>query len=300
MCPYATCRSWFFVEGANRQALSQAASSGADVLVQELEDFTPPEQRPTAHALAADTFAAWRAAGAIAGVRINPLGQGGRADLAGVMPARPDFVALPKVAGPDDIAMLARAVATAEADLGVAPGQTRLVPNIETAAALVQAGAIARASPRVAALMLASEDMAADLGAERLPDCAELAYVRQRFLVECRAVGVPAVDCPYTWSDVQGLRADALWARRMGYGAKSVVARDHAAVVNGVFTPDVAAIAHARRLIAAFEAARARGEARAMLDGALIEMPAVTAARRLLARAKALGEKAVSPSRENR
>lgn len=61
-----------------------------------------------------------------------------------------------------------------------------LVPNIETAAGLLNAFAIARASKRVIAMLVASEDMVADLGTNRSRGGEELAYVRQRFLVECR------------------------------------------------------------------------------------------------------------------
>ena len=59
--------------------------------------------------------------------------------------------------------------------------------------------------------------MAASLGAVRSRRGGELAYVRSRFLVECRAAGVEAIDCPYTFSDVEGAAADARYARRLGY-----------------------------------------------------------------------------------
>ena len=44
--PAQLCRSWLFLEGANEAVLHRAAASGADVLIQELEDFTPPALRP--------------------------------------------------------------------------------------------------------------------------------------------------------------------------------------------------------------------------------------------------------------
>ena len=67
-----------------------AARSGADVIILELEDFTPPELRAKARALSGKAFASWRAAGAVAAVRINPLETCGREDLAGL--ARADLV----------------------------------------------------------------------------------------------------------------------------------------------------------------------------------------------------------------
>src|SRR5579871_6852747 len=288
--PAKLCRSWLFLEGANEAVLRAAPASGADVLIQELEDFTPPNLRPAARALAPELYAAWRAAGRMVGVRVNPLDQDGMDDLAAVMRGRPDIVGLPKVAEPAHVARLDEAVTRFERDYGIAEGTTALLPNIEFARGLVQLQAIAASSKRTVACLLAAEDLAADLGAERAPDSLELAYCRQRFIVECIAAGVVAVDCPYTWSDAEGVERDTRWARRLGFTAKSMVAPAHAAVVNTVLTPGDADMARAERIVAAFEAARARGASRAELDGSLIEVPTFTNAKRLLARGQALRE----------
>src|SRR5579864_1763496 len=111
-------------------------------------------------------------------------------DLAAVMLGAPDIVALPKVAEPHHVAELDTAVTRFECDYGLAPGSTALLPNIEFARGLVQTVAIAKASQRTVACLLAAEDLAADLGAERGQDSVELAYCRQRFIVECTAAGV--------------------------------------------------------------------------------------------------------------
>lgn len=184
--PATLCRSWLFLEGANEAVLQRAATSGADVLIHELEDFTPPALRPKARTLAGDLYASWREAGRVVAVRVNPLDQDGMDDLAAVMRGRPDIVALPKVAEPRHVAQLDAAVTRFERDYGIAEGSTALLPNIEFARGLVQLGAIAAVSKRISACLLASEDLAADLGAEREPDGVELAYCRQRFIVECR------------------------------------------------------------------------------------------------------------------
>jgi citrate lyase subunit beta/citryl-CoA lyase len=286
--PASLCRSWLFLEGANEAVLRAAPATGADVLIQELEDFTPPHLRTEARALACELYPAWREAGVIVAVRVNPLDGDGMDDLAAVMRGRPDIVALPKVAESCHIVHLDQAVTRFERDYGIPEGSTALLPNIEFARGLVQTGAIAGASKRVSACLLASEDLAADLGAERAPDGAELSYCRQRFLVECVAAGVVAVDCPYTWSDIEGVKRDTRWARRLGYVARSLVDPAHAAVINGLLTPDDAEVRRAEKIVATFEAARARGEARVELDGSLVEMPTYSNAKRLLARASAL------------
>jgi citrate lyase subunit beta/citryl-CoA lyase len=262
-------RSWLLVPGADPAAHQAAAGSGADVVILELEDFTPPELRPQARALSAEALDRWRSAGAVAAVRINPLDSGGREDLAGVLAARPDLILMSKVESAEQVKAL-------EAATG---GAVDLVPNVETAAGLVNTVSIGKASKRVVALLLASEDMVAALGTVRTRGGAELAYARARFLVECRAAGVEAIDCPYTFSDVKGAAADARYAKSLGYRMKTVVDPRHARAVNKVLTPDVKG---ARRIVAAFDKARAKGKERASVDGALIEVPVYAAAKRLL------------------
>ena len=262
-----TRRTWLFVPGADSAAHEAAARSGADVIVLELEDFTPPELRPKARALSSKAFEMWRKAGAVAAVRINPLETCGREDLAGL--AKADIVMMSKVASPEQIVSLEKATGNS----------VELVPNVESAAGLLNAARIAKASPRVTAMLVASEDMVADLGTERSRGGEELAYVRARFLVECRAAGVEAIDCPYTFSDVKGAVADARYARRLGYRMKSLVDPSHAKGINKIFTPD---LGRARKIVHAFEKARSLGKDRAMVGGALIEVPIYAAARRLV------------------
>ncbi len=265
-------RSWLFVPGADESAHEAAARSGADVVILELEDFTPPELRPRARALSEQALERWRGAGAVAGVRINPLESGGREDLAGVIAARPDLILMSKVETPEQVKALEAATGSA----------VDLVPNIETAAGLVNTYAIGKASKRVVAMLVASEDMVANLGTVRTRGGAELAYVRARFLLECRAAGVEAIDCPYTFSDLKGLMADARHAKSLGYRMKSLVVPAHAKALNAVFSASRAELAKARRIVAAFEKARAKGKERAKVDGALIEVPIYAAAKRLL------------------
>src|SRR3954452_24541177 len=98
--PAQFCRSWLFLEGANEAALQRGTTSGADVLIQELEDFTPAPLRPAARALAPELYHAWREAGAVIAVRINPLEQDGMDDLAAVMPGSLAVAGPPKAPHP--------------------------------------------------------------------------------------------------------------------------------------------------------------------------------------------------------
>jgi citrate lyase subunit beta/citryl-CoA lyase len=281
-------RSWLFCAGADAGAQNAALEARPDVLVPDLEDFTPPPLRPRAREMILALLEKCRRRGIVAGVRVNPLATEGRNDLAVVMQAKPAVVFLPKTAAPEQVVELERSIADHERRLLIPAGSTEIVPNVETAAGLVATATIARASKRVSACLVAAEDMAADLGAERGPDGLELAYARQRFLVECVAAGVVPIDAPYTFSDLEGARIDTLYARRLGYPAKSAVVPAHVAVINAALTPDDAAVDRARRIVAAFDAARTDGRDRAEVDGNLIEVPSYLNAKRLIARHEAL------------
>lgn len=273
--PLKAMRTWLFVAGADPAAHVAAQRSGADVLIQELEDFTPPALRPKARGMAVDLYDAWRMAGKVAAVRVNPLETCGREDLEKVLRGRPDIVLMSKVSTPEQV----QALASLTQDIP-------LVPNIETAAGLIRTFEILKASPKTIAALVASEDMVADLGTSRSKGGDELSYVRRRFLVECRAAGVEAIDAPYTFSDAGGAVRDAKWARSLGYRMKSLVLPGHAAALNKVFSVSAAERRKAEKIIKAFEAARAKGSNRVKVDGKLIEVPMYAAAKRLLENGK--------------
>src|SRR5438034_901984 len=126
-------------ENPRQAAHRVAARSGADVIVLELEDFTPPELRPKARSLSPRTLELWRKAGAIPAVRINPLQSGGLEDLMGVLAARPQIIMMAKVALPEQVQALEQATG----------GAVELVPNVESAEGLLRAYQIAKAINRV-------------------------------------------------------------------------------------------------------------------------------------------------------
>lgn len=276
--PASLRRSWVFVSGVRSDDARALFDSAADALILDLEDSTPPHLRPRAREGLADFVRGCVQAGIVACVRINPLQADGMEDLRAVLPAAPDAILLPKTESAAQVTELAAHSAQA----GPA-GEIELVPNLETAAGLVRAHAIATAHPRVSACLLASEDLTTSLGAERGRDGVELQYARARFLVECRAAGVVPIDCPYTFSDVAGVEAETLHARRLGFTAKSAVDIHHAKAINSVLTPADEDVARARHIVSEFDRAHGRGE-RAQVDGNYLEVPIYLNAKRLLER----------------
>ncbi|MEO3713825.1 HpcH/HpaI aldolase/citrate lyase family protein [Roseateles flavus] len=286
-------RSWLFLAGADRQALLEGVHSGADVLVQELETFTPPARRPEARQLSGEVLNAWREAGILTSVRVNPLENGGMEDLEAVMRHRPDIIMMSFISTPMQVVALDQAVSHYEREYGIPTGSTELVPNIESTQGLINTMAIAKCSARISALLVATEDMVADMGARRTRAGHELDYVRSRFLVECAAVGMPSIDCPYSYSDNEGAELDMQRCRDLGFRSKAIVNAQFVPVVNRWLTPTAAELSLARRVIQAFDEARSRSGGKrvpaAVVDGFLAEIPDYLAAQRLIARAIQFG-----------
>lgn len=266
-------------------------ASGADVLIVDLEDFTPPERRPAARSAVAALISEWRERNVFTAVRVNALETEGLADLAAAMPGRPQVIAYPMTHSAAQMRALDAAITQWEQTLGIDAGATEILPVCETAAGVVDVRDIVAGSPRIRCALLGAEDLAADLCAERHPDAVELDHARRRFLLECRAAGIEPVDAPYTFSDVEGAQREARYARRLGYRSKSLVRPDHARPINLALTPDAAELSRAAGLVSAFEAARSRGEDRALVDGLWVEVPTYRNAVRTIERGRRLAKR---------
>jgi citrate lyase subunit beta/citryl-CoA lyase len=282
---------WLFCAGASQAAHEATVASGAQILIQDLEDFTPPALREQARAMVPGLFRSARDAGMMVCVRINLLNQEGLIDLAAVMPHRPDVIAYPKAERAVDMAALSEHIGRLEQQHGIPLGSTEILPVCETALGVVEVRALAAATPRVRAALLGTEDLATDLQAERGTDGVELDHARRRFLLECRAAKIEPVDAPYTYADEAGAVAEARYARRLGYQTKSLVNPVMVQAVQSALAPSAHDIALAQETVALFEAARARGEDRALVRDLWVEVPTYLNARRLLERAQALMSK---------
>src|SRR5262252_2146342 len=121
------------------------------------------------------------------------------------------------------------------------------------------------------------------LETERIEDDSQVAYARQKLCVSARAAHVLALDTPYfKLRDPDGLRANALAAKSIGFKGKFAIHPDQVAALNECFSPSPQEIAHAERVVAAFAEAEARGRGSTSLDGWVIDVPVVKRARALL------------------
>lgn len=269
----AHARSLLFVPGQRPERFAKALASPADALVLDLEDAVPPADKAAARQAIAAEWPRLAAQAKPVLVRINAAGTAAHADdLAWLATLRPW-----------PIVMLAKAE-SAEGLLGVLarlPGLA-LLPLIESAQGCARLAEIA-AVPGVLRLVLGHLDFLADTGMACGEDQRELDPLRFALAVQTRLNGLgPAVDgVTVSVQDEALLRADTERALRFGFGARLCIHPQQVAVVHQAMAPTPEQLEWARRVLAADAAA---GGAAVQLDGRMVDLPVVLAARRTLAR----------------
>ncbi|MBA2643121.1 MAG: citrate lyase subunit beta, partial [Actinobacteria bacterium] len=172
-----------------------------------------------------------------------------------------------------------------EAKAGIAEGKLRIVAAIESAAALLAAPAIAAAHPRMLALMFGAEDYALDLGlgAQREGEARDLLYARSAIVVAAAAARILSIDGVFpNLDDLEGLERDILQSRRLGFDAKSTFNPRQVELINRIFSPTPDELDYARKVVDAFDEARARGDGSVAVGGQLVDLPIVLRAQRIL------------------
>ena len=281
-------RSALYVPGSNARALEKARELPADVLLFDLEDAVAPDAKEAARATVAAALAGrdrYRPRELM--VRVNGLDTPwGHADLVAFAAAGADAILLPKVESAD-------AVRRARAVLGEAGARADLPIwcMMETPRGILRAEEIADA-PGVACLVMGTSDLTKDLHAlhtgERLPMLVALGTC----LLAARAAGIAILDGVHLdLADAEGFRAACRQGRELGFDGKTLIHPSQIGPANAAFGPDAAAVEQARRIVAAYAEARARGAGVAVLDGRLVELLHVREAERLLALAAAIEER---------
>jgi citrate lyase subunit beta / citryl-CoA lyase len=290
-------RSLLFVPADGGRKLDKALASGADAVIVDLEDSVPPEGKVAARASAVDFL---KSTIKLANrprliVRVNSFATGlTDGDLDAVVGAAPDAIMLPKAEGGASIVHADAKLAVREAIAGLPDGHVKIVAiATETAASLFVAGSYRGASARLEALTWGAEDLSAELGAETNRD-ADGAFLdpyrlaRTLCLAGAAAAQVPAIDTiAADFRNLERLKREAEEARRDGFTGKMAIHPAQVPVINEVFTPSTAAIASAQAVVDAFAANPGKGAV--AIAGVMYDRPHLERARRLLARAGAVG-----------
>lgn len=289
MRPMQLRRSWLFVGAADKNAILTSYDSGADVCIQEFEDFCVPELRREARLMMPDVLSDWRARKIVATVRINPLEDpDGLRDLDAAMRAGADAILLPKANTKEQIVLLQKHINEMEKQCGKTVSSTNIIPNIEQARGLMNATDILSSSTQIAGALVASEDMVVSLNAPRKKNSEILNHVRRVFHIACCSVGITSIDMPYTFTDDEGVRQQTMLAKDIGMLAKSTVNASHCKIINEILTPNERDVENAVEIVSAFEKGRGSGEGQVIHKGTKIEVPIYLNAKQIIERFEAL------------
>jgi len=271
-------RSVLYIPGSKPRALEKARTLAVDAIIFDLEDAVAVEEKLAARAVLVQTLREADYGGRARIVRINGFDTPwGRDDVAALAGVAVDAVLIPKVNRPADLQAVAEAVP-----------DVPLWAMMETAAGILGAAAIT-AHPRLSGMVMGTNDLARELGARFRPDRLALQAGLGLCLLAARAQGRIIIDGVYNaYLDDAGLAAECAQGRDMGFDGKTLIHPNQLAIANAAFAPSEAEIDLARRQIAAFDDATAKGLGVAVVDGQIVENLHIVTARQMLAKAAAI------------
>lgn len=279
-----------FVPGNNPGMMADAHIYGPDSIMLDLEDSVTIAEKDIARLLVYNALRSVDYGDTEMVVRINPLNTPyGRKDIEAVVKAGVHVIRMPKTETAAEVEEVEREIEKVEREIGCL-GRTRIMAAIESALGVVNAYAIATASPRMMGIALGAEDYCANLKTQRTPGGDELRLARETIVVAARAAGIDALDTVYSnLDDMETFRKEVELIHTLGFDGKSIINPRQIEIVNEVFAPTPRAIEKARAIIAAIREAERRGSGVVSVNGKMVDRPVVIRAQRTIDLAIASG-----------
>ncbi|MGE5620503.1 MAG: HpcH/HpaI aldolase/citrate lyase family protein [Sphingomonadaceae bacterium] len=283
-------RTLLFVPGNRERMMEKAKGVNSDALIFDLEDAVPPAEKPTARRMVRDAIDSGDYRRFKIFVRVNALTTNLLPDdLEAVVSPNLYGIVLPKVEYGEGVQKVHQMLLELESRLGLSAGHVKILPIIETVRGVLNVSQIAGSNDRLVGLSYGAEDFATDLGVERSREGTEGRYPMTMISLYARLTDVAAVDSVFSdVNDDEGLEENCRLAKQLGFRGKFVIHPKQIGLVNRVFTPSEQEIEYARQVVAAYDAAEARGEASVAVNGKMIDIPIAERARSLLALAEAI------------
>jgi len=287
-------RSWMFVPGHRQKMIDKALGLSADAIMLDIEDGVAPNEKDAARKNIAESLGREKALETPARyVRINAIGHPRMdADLQAVVRPGLEGLVCPKVDTVEEVRKVDALLNDQEPQNKLAQGSVKLLIAIESPTGLLNARAIAAASPRIVGIIFGAEDFGREIGLPtvREGEARDLIYARSSIVVAAAAAHVQAVDGVWVdLNDGQGLLGFAKQSRRLGFSGMSCIHPSQVEAINQTFSPTAEEIDYCQKVLRAFEEANARGDGSIAFGGQLIDRPIVERARRTVEMAKSLG-----------
>jgi citrate lyase beta subunit len=296
---------------ANREKMvNKAFSLDADVIMLDLEDSVPIDEKDGARKRAVATFREQDWTGKVRSCRINamdtPFAYRDIIDIVEEAGEYIDTIVVPKVNDPAEIKAIDYLLTQIELRMGL-QRQIGLEPSIETATGMLRAGEIAFSSPRVESLVFGVADYSASVTMlskgvsghgekEDFYPGHRFHFPLSRMVMAAKAAGLAAIDAPYgDYKDAEGLRRSCLMSAALGYDGKWVIHPEQIAIVNDVYSPSEEDFQRSVRILEAYEQARAAGVGSLALDGKMVDAASVRVAKVIYAQWETINRRTAKP-----
>jgi len=278
-------RSLMFVPGHNERLLNSASRSDADVLLLDIEDSVQPVENKQ---VARDKIKQWVESGKFKNhlvfPRINDRESGQL--LRDVYQLSIDGVTgfmYPKAKHGDDIYFIDKLLETIEYEKNIPIGTFKLIPLIETTAAVLNAQEICKASSRVVAIAFGCEDFVTDL--QGIHDDEHISIFSPRALIAmaARATGVIPIDTVHIKvHDLEDLEVNLKLAKKLGFEGMLVLNPKELKLVHDYFSPTAQEVEDAQEMLILYKESQAQGKGVAVKNGKFIGPPMVGLANSVL------------------
>lgn len=267
-------RSRLYLPGNNPKFFINAGLYQSDGIIFDLEDSVAPEKKEEARVLVRNGIIAGDYNNAEIMVRINQLPLG-LTDLEYVIPYGVDTILIPKCESAENIQSIEEKIKEIRKNNKI-DKPVYLMPIIESALGVIKSFEIASASENVVALTIGLEDYTADLGVERTRDGKESEFARNMLVNAAKAAGIQAIDSVVSdVEDMEALYETARAAKKMGFNGMGCIHPRQIEVIHRAFAPTETEIEKAKKIILAFNKAKAEGKSVVALNSKMIDPPVV-------------------------
>lgn len=282
---YRPRRSCLYMPASNKRALEKAKTLAADTIIFDLEDAVAPDAKEEARVNACAALQSGDYGKRELVVRINATDTPWFAqDLEQACLAKADAVLVPKILSADDIIQISALMDECDAALN-----TKLWAMIEMPLAILNLAEIAAlgAQQRLTGFVMGFNDLAKEMHADH--DRAVFGSVMTQTVIAARAYGLDVIDSVYNdFNDPDGLEAECLEAKKLGFDGKSLIHPAQIDTANWVFAPHAKEIAEAETIIAAFKDPVNAGKGVIVVDGKMTELLHLKQAKQLVETAAAI------------
>jgi len=290
-----------FVPANSWRMITTAATESGDAVILDLEDACPIAEKETGRIFARDSIPMLKEKGMDVFVRVNSFETGWtEEDIRYVVTEGLDGIMLPKSDSKEDIVRLDQLLGEEERKKGLKSNSISILPLLETPKGISAVSDIISSSQRVIGVSFGAGDYSREIGAGMGVTSLSAdefflmaSHPRSTIALAARAAGILAIDSPFFGLviDMDGLVKEVRKVKLMGFTGKLLVHPRHVDPVNQVFSPSKEEIDFARRVIKAYEEAKAKGLGATSLGGRMIDYGSYRRALNLILNSEKISEK---------